>query len=320
MSPAKPQAFLDQLTAGGTCFDPGAWLAARPADQRAELLRVSGVDTAGVDARIASLRAERTDIGRRGKQAAGYADGLPCYPDAPDSAPVVADLLRDRDRMQQQNDEARQAHESAVYAHRAAREALGAALALVAHLEAELERARDAARDAELAVHSLPVLSDPVIHDTSVITSQIESAQDVAAQVRANEARSVAQQEADRLRSEYAAITQKIAEAEAEKAAAISSATLPVPGLGYDEDGVTFNDVPLAQCSQAERLRVAVAMAVARSPELRVILVRDAALLDSDSLRLLCELASEHDAQVWMERVGDGDDGAIVIEDGEVRA
>jgi hypothetical protein len=50
-----------------------------------------------------------------------------------------------------------------------------------------------------------------------------------------------------------------------------------------------------------------------------VALVRDGSALDADSLRIVAETAQKYDGQVWLERVGDGDEGAIVIEDGTVR-
>jgi hypothetical protein len=34
---------------------------------------------------------------------------------------------------------------------------------------------------------------------------------------------------------------------------------------------------------------------------------------------MVAEMAADRDAQVWLERVGDGDPGAVVIEDGCVR-
>lgn len=81
-----------------------------------------------------------------------------------------------------------------------------------------------------------------------------------------------------------------------------------------------FNGVPFVQASAAERLKVSVAMAMALNPELRVICIRDASLLDDDSKRALMALAEEHDYQIWYEVVGDGGEVGVVIEDGEVQS
>ena len=61
-------------------------------------------------------------------------------------------------------------------------------------------------------------------------------------------------------------------------------------------------------------------MGLALNPTLRVLLIRDGSLLDDDSMRLIAEMAAKADAQVWLERVGEGDKSAIIIEDGQIRS
>ena len=41
-------------------------------------------------------------------------------------------------------------------------------------------------------------------------------------------------------------------------------------------------------------------------------------MLDADGLRAIAELAAEADAQVWLERVGAGEEVSVLIEDGAV--
>jgi hypothetical protein len=59
---------------------------------------------------------------------------------------------------------------------------------------------------------------------------------------------------------------------------------------------------------------------MAASPGLDDVWIRDGALLDDDSLQLLAEEADKAGKRCWVERVGDRDPGAIVIQDGRVRA
>ena len=89
-------------------------------------------------------------------------------------------------------------------------------------------------------------------------------------------------------------------------------------GLGFDEDGVTYQGVPFSQASAAEQIRVSLAMAMALNPKLRVIRILDGSLLDADNLALIAEMATVSDYQVWIERVGDGDGIGVVIDDGAV--
>lgn len=58
---------------------------------------------------------------------------------------------------------------------------------------------------------------------------------------------------------------------------------------------------------------------MAMSPNLRDVWIKDGALLDDESLELVEAMATEKGYRVWLERVGEGDVGAIVIEDGAVR-
>lgn len=111
-----------------------------------------------------------------------------------------------------------------------------------------------------------------------------------------------------------------IAELDEQKALLIESSALPVPGLAFDDDGITYNGVPFIQSSAAERLKVSVAMAMALNPELRVISIRDASLLDDESKMALVALAQEHDYQIWYEVVGTAGEVGVIIEDGEVQA
>ena len=103
------------------------------------------------------------------------------------------------------------------------------------------------------------------------------------------------------------------------KAEAIAAADFPVDGLAIDEDGVTFQGVPLAQASGAEKIRISAAIGLAMNPELRVLLVRDASLLDDQSMAALTTFAAEKDAQIWLETVGDRPGACVVIEDGRAR-
>jgi hypothetical protein len=96
----------------------------------------------------------------------------------------------------------------------------------------------------------------------------------------------------------------------------VESARLPVPGLGFSFDGVTYKGVPFEQCSAAESLRVSAAIGFAMQPKLKLMLIYDGSLLDADSMEILANLAEEFDAQVLIERVEHGDEVGVRIVDG----
>ena len=59
-------------------------------------------------------------------------------------------------------------------------------------------------------------------------------------------------------------------------------------------------------------------MAMALNPELKVLRIKDGSLLDGDAMEAIREQIVKRDFQLWIERVGDADAGAVIIEDGEV--
>ena len=83
---------------------------------------------------------------------------------------------------------------------------------------------------------------------------------------------------------------------------------------------MTYQGVPFSQASSAEQIRVSLGMAMALNPSLRVVRILDGSLLDADALAAIRDMAIAADFQVWIERVGDADAGAVIIEDGQVRA
>jgi len=149
---------------------------------------------------------------------------------------------------------------------------------------------------------------------------RLRSADDTNKMARENEEYSQKAARLDRWEAETRKLSDEIARIDDAKREALAEADFPIDGLGFCEDGVTLAGVPLEQASQAELLRVSVAMGLALNPTLRVLLIRDGSLLDDDSMRLIAEMAAKADAQVWLERVGEGDKSAIIIEDGQIRS
>ena len=113
-------------------------------------------------------------------------------------------------------------------------------------------------------------------------------------------------------------LTKAIESRERRKREVITKAKLPVPGMSFENGMVMLDGVPLEQASMSKKIRLSVAVAAAMNPSLRVVLVKDASLLDKKSWALLAEIADEMDLQIWCETVSSDRAGAIVIEDGHV--
>lgn len=100
--------------------------------------------------------------------------------------------------------------------------------------------------------------------------------------------------------------------------ATMEGAKMPVDGIIIKNGKFYFNDTPFAQCSNGDRIRIAVAIAMAANPQIRIIQIRDGSLLDTDNMALIEELAKTHNFQAWVERVSDNGETGFEITDGNV--
>lgn len=328
----SPQAVLDKLI-GGRFIDPLRFLALKPGDQRAALLRL--IDADGTIAKLETRRQRvfdrRTEVARDMKRTEAAALALPAAESIPDPVDVAA-LVDEREVIGARMDVIDKlfcAHDEAI--SDAARARLSVALIeeQIAKLRGDLAREiveRDAkiaaVTDREAAVAAVRPEIATASARRDVIKAELALStthnQKVAA-ARALEARrNEVIAERDRLREGHGLLETELEVIDAAKQERLFAAQLPVPGLDVTADGVTYHGAPLASASGAERMTVAIAIAAAAQPQLRDVWIRDGAILDDKMLARVAELARAAGIRVWIERVGTRDPGVIEIRDGRV--
>ena len=301
----SPQTLLDGLV-GKLSFDPLAFTRLTAREQRQALLDLLDLDfrpRGGNRARPSTTRQEPA------RTSPPYG-ALPKLPAAAPTAESSGTLLVDRINM---------AHEAAD-AIRKARAAIDSCLTRLEDIDqriAGLQNEREATT-ASIAEWERRIDDMPEPEDVTGLRAALAGIEARNAEAREN-ARILAAREAQKaLQAEYTELTRTINAIDQRKADALAAATMPVDGLGFDDQGVTFNGVPFGQASAAEQIRVSLAMAMALNPSLRVIRILDGSLLDADSMAAIAAMAKAGDYQVWVERVADDADTAVVIEDGSV--
>ena len=311
----SPQSLLDALV-GRLTFDPLEFSRMQPKAQAETLRELMGLDFSALDAKREAAYEQRRDEGREVKALAAQIDAIPEDADAP-AEPVdvaaLADTLnaaveRNHANEQARNDltATRQQHVDLLAKVEAARDELARLEALVGLSFAAGKR---------LAKH-VKALEDV---DAAPIREQLAGAEAVNAHVRAQVERGNLEVKHAEAKARVQKLADEIERIDATKAEQLAKAGPPVPGLAFDETGVTLNGLPFSQASDAEKLRTSIAMGFAANPELRILLIRDGSLLDDESLRLVAEMADERDGQVFLERVGEGDECQVIIEDGRVK-
>lgn len=320
----KPQAILDALV-GQLSFDPLGFSRMDAKPQLELLQKLVGVDFTQQDAKRAELFEERAGVNRTTKRLQGQLEGLPYHADAPKEQASVAELVRLLEEAQGEHRKAKLSvadvdeRKNRIVADREG----------LAKLEADLKRAEQAIKahgqryqqnqeelkDAEALAESL----SKKLPDVEAAREKLNSCEANNQKLRDNQHSDEVERELKGSIEHGVALSSKIIAIADAKAKTVADANFPVPGLSFGDDGVIFNGVPFQQASSAEQLRASVAIGLAMNPKLPVLLVHDGSLLDEASLKLLGELAEEAGAQVWVERVSEGDECSLIIEDGEVR-
>ncbi len=157
------------------------------------------------------------------------------------------------------------------------------------------------------------------VPNTEALQAKVGEIEQYNEKARANATYQRLSDERGAVSSSANSLTGEIEELRGRKADMLEQASFPVQGLSFDEEGVLYNGIPFEQASGAERLRVSTAIGIALQPELKVLLIRDGSLLDDKNLEMLRLMAEEHNAQIWLERVGDNDNASVIIEDGLIR-
>lgn len=309
-----PQKILDGLY-GSISFDPLAFTRLKPDEQ---LQTLKGLVTVDVD--LAQLEHDnkvdydkRRDINRDVSRMEAELLGLPTYEGVPAEVVPIDDIAEQINKAVQHNTEIEQRKQ-----RRAAAEEQKAQLELkVQGLKEQLASAEDHLRHVTEQLEKAEPLPEPI--DPTELQKQQEEKRNINVKVMANKHH--AQKEAllkiEQDRS--AALTKAMEERNKQREDAIAAADMPVPGLSFGEGHVLFNGVPMSQASTAEQLRVSIAIGMAMSPKLKVMLVRDASLVDEDGLKIIAEMAEAHDYQFWMETVHATESVGIVLEDGSVK-
>jgi hypothetical protein len=320
---ASPQAILDKLHTK-VAFNPMEFANQKPDAQLATLKRIVGLDFATEDAQRAKLYAERTDVGRRITDAEVRYTSAPQYPgNTPDAEVVIADLLAKKDTADAENAKragVRRAAADAQTKVEAATEAVRQAKRRLDEAQEAFEIANNARYEAIEAASYARVAADdlPPDVDTAPIVEAIRTAEETNRFVRSKKERAKLEAELKGWERQKAELTAKIDAIDSAKVAKMNAAKWPIPGLGFSDDGVTLNGLPFEQASKAQRMKASLAIGAEQNPTLRVLLLQDASLLDSKSMAVVREFAADNNMQIWIERVGSADPGAIIIEDGEI--
>lgn len=306
---ASPQTMLDALL-GSIALDPLEFATMKPADRAAEMRRLAKLDFTALDENRRQLYEERTAVNRVQKQLQGMADkgGSPAeFAGIPDAPPDVNALQAARDALLARKADADKWDAEVSGQKNAAFEKLNEIDRLkkqIDELQHRLTALETELADAQDSIGShRPKPKRPTDVEVQAATDALAKARDAGAAVdrKRRWLESVAAAKAKT--SEAEALTKRIEELDSAKAKMLSEAHYPVDGLAVDDGDVTWHGVHFGQLSTGERLRISTRIAMQQNPRLRVILIREASMLDDDGKAVVASLAAEAGYQVFAEVV-----------------
>lgn len=311
---SSPQTLLDELY-GKIAFDPLDFTRKKAPEQLNILREIVGINTAMIDSARAGAFEERTDVNREVKRLEGVLSGFAQHENVPSEELSAADLLAKIQEASEQNT----TRANLIHSGQIAKMEAENLAARVARQEAELIASKEAHASAMTKLGDLrnQVAQVPEVK-TDEWTAQLENITATNKKIAENKRRATVAEDLETKLTAAADLTKKIETFDERKRQKLEAAQYPVKGLRLTDEGIEFNGQPFDQASAAEQLRVSVAIGIAANPRLRVMLVRDASLLDEDSMALMEQLAEEKDVQVWLEKVGTGDGCHVILEDGHI--
>ena len=308
----SPQKLLDNLV-GDLCFDPLAFTRLGDKEQTDMVMSLLKLDLGDLDRRRDDAYEERKAANRDLSRAKVELEALPKPEEGLPIEPVNLSALL-------------QEHEAALKETQRLNAIVTRADTLrkqVAEAEEQLRRAQERVDRLKVELDAMETEAEKVVYpDVEAMKRRVDGAGETNRKIEAACKRRDLDARVAALAEQSERLTQSIDDAHKEKQDAIAAARMPVAGLSFDlETGrLTLNGVPLKQASRSEQLRVAVVMAMAQHPELRVMRIEDASILDAESMAMLKGLAADNDYQLWMEVVDESGEVGIYIEDGEVWA
>jgi hypothetical protein len=329
----SPQKVLDELL-GQIGFDPFAFVHL-DSDKQAEMLSQMVPLRVDLDELAEADRADREarrDINRDGKALVARLESMPALvcdlPEAVDREALLADLgtAADTNSAIEREKMDREQRQQTIDGRKAK---VGELTALISRLDdqikstkAEIDMLGKGTKERETELAGLPPIANPV--DTDAIRVKLRDAERNQKIIDDEAARVALAAEVEAKRKASQALTDLIEARALDRAAALAEAPMPIPGLSFamTEDGkkrVMFRGIPFEQANTAEQLRASTAIAMAANPHLRVLRIKDGSLLDEDAMKMLSEMATAEDFQLFIEVVRTDESVGFIIEDGSVR-
>lgn len=319
----SPQALLDGFR-GKTSFDPMQYASLSEKQQKDVLLELIDlpINLDDLDKQRKEIYDNRTQVNRDINKLSGQMEGIEDRLDVSDEELSAADVMDEMKAATDKiavNNNIRAGLNNLIIKRKSIKEKQDRINDEILKLQDEAEQIK---LDLSTCVQSIAtdkdIVEELIDPDLDEFKCKMDDVETINQHVREKQERMRILSEINDLKAKSLGMTIDMTEIDELKDKTIMEANMPVPGLGFDENGVTFDGIPLSQRSDGERRKISARIGMALNPNLRVLWLKDASLLDQASMKEMEALADEHGYQIWLERVDDIENVAIHIEEGRV--
>lgn len=291
-------------------------------DKAETLLKILGIDTKPLEAKIAKLEQERLLKGREHVRAKGHAESLPYWEHVGNTPMDGGQLVAELEKGLQHNAQIRQAQQNAD-ANRArltaCRQRCAAMMRELTDLQARLKAAESEAVNLQTACDQADQANaglQPT--DTTTLQAKMADLDAHNAKTRDNASREQAYAEVEAFAAEYSDLDLQVTAARAELTALINGADLPLPTLTIEDGALRYRGKAWDCMGGAEQRQVAVAICRRINPRCGFVLVDGLEAMDLKTMREFSAYLKSQGLQAIGTRVSTGPECTLIIEDGRI--
>jgi DNA repair exonuclease SbcCD ATPase subunit len=312
---SSPQKLLDKIV-GNISFDPLDFMNNDKKKQREIFLNLIGVDTTTLDKEEKDLREERLLIGRQKDQLIARHKEMPEWKDVKGEEEIsilsISKQLQDAIKTNSDIDTFIQDNENI-------KSTAMLDVERKKELEKELADLNLKINNAKLVYQSnKEKISTMVKIDTTPIEDSMATLETTNSHIRDNKEKARVKLESDAAVDNYEGLTKRIDETISKRKKLLEKAPIPVPGLSFNDGELLYNDIPLGQASDGEKLMISLSISMALNPTLKVLRIKDGSLLDAKNRTIISKQVKDKGYQLWYESVGSDSKVGIVIEEGNI--
>ena len=291
-----PQKLLDDFI-GFLSFDPREFSQMKGKDQRKLLIDLTGFDVTEIEKKIAYLRDQRLLKGREVKLLTGNREKI-TIEDLPEELISVTDINNELQNALMVNSK------------------IDEAIRTKKQAEEEIIRLK------EKIIFCEKYLEENIIIPIDSLKEKLNESQEINEQVRARDRNRISDRKENQAQNEYDDFTQEINDQlkKMEDGLKENWHKIPDQKLSLTDTDILYDGTPFTQIAFSEQLKIAMGIAMALNPKLRIIRIADYSLLDNESKEMIRKMSIDEDYQIWAESVDDTGTVGFYIEEGEVKA